>query len=121
MDNSYRDLQSNIEGQASMNALLALVDWLGSLPGRKTVVYFCEGLTVAPAVEARFRSVIATANRKNVSVYALDAAGLRAHSQQAETSRDLQSLSTSTITGVDRDNSKKWTEDLERQRAVAEG
>ena len=33
MDRSYRDLQSNIEGQASMNALLALVDSLGALPG----------------------------------------------------------------------------------------
>jgi len=118
MDNSYRDLQSNIEGQASMNALLALVDSLGSLPGRKTVVYFCEGLTVAPAVEARFRSVIDTANRKNVSVYALDAAGLRAHSKQAETSRDLQSLTASTISGIDRDNSKKWTEDLERNEEL---
>ena len=89
MDRSYRDLQSNVEGQASMNALLALVDSLGALPGRKTVVYFCEGLTVAPAVEAKFRSIIATANRKNVSVYALDAAGLRAHSKQAETAREI--------------------------------
>ena len=78
-----------------MNALLALVDSLGALPGRKTVVYFCEGLTVAPAVEAKFRSIIATANRKNVSVYALDAAGLRAHSKQAETARELTALSAS--------------------------
>ncbi|MBK5295876.1 MAG: VWA domain-containing protein, partial [Vicinamibacteria bacterium] len=113
MDRSYRDLQSNVEGQASMNALLSLVDSLGALPGRKTVVYFCEGLTVAPAVEARFRSIIATANRKNVSVYALDAAGLRAHSKQAETARELQSLSASTVAGLERSDDKKWTEDLE--------
>jgi VWFA-related protein len=113
MDRSFRDLQSNIEGQASMNALLALVDSLGSLPGRKTVVYFCEGLTVAPAVEAKFRSIIATANRKNVSVYALDAAGLRAHSKQAETAQEINTLATSAVTGVERDDNKKWTEDLE--------
>ncbi len=113
MDRSYRDLQSNIEGQASMNALLALVDSLGALPGRKTVVYFCEGLTVAPAVEAKFRSIVATANRKNVSFYALDAAGLRAHSQQAETARELTGLSTSAVTGVERSDNRKWTEDLE--------
>lgn len=113
MDRSYRDLQSNVEGQASMNALLSLVDSLGALPGRKTVVYFCEGLTVAPAVEARFRSIIAAANRKNVSVYALDAAGLRAHSKQAETARELQSLSASTVAGLERSDDKKWTEDLE--------
>ena len=48
-----------------------------ALPGRKTLVYFCQG-SPSPAVEARFRSIIATTNRKNVSVYALDAAGLRA-------------------------------------------
>ena len=118
MDRSYRDLQSNVEGQASMNALLALVDSLGSLPGRKTVVYFCEGLTVAPAVEARFRSVIATANRRNVSVYALDAAGLRVHSGQAETSRELGSLAAPTIAGLERDEGRKWSEDLERNEEL---
>lgn len=118
MDRSYRDLQSNVEGQSSMNGLLALVDSLGALPGRKTLVYFCEGLTVAPAVEARFRSVIATANRKNVSVYALDAAGLRVHSQQKETARELEQLSASTVSGLDRDDSKKWTEDLERNEQL---
>ncbi len=113
MDRSYRDLQSNVEGQASMNALLSLVDSLGALPGRKTVVYFCEGLTVAPAVQARFRSIIATANRKNVSVYALDAAGLRAHSKQAETAREISALSASAVSGLERSDDKKWTEDLE--------
>jgi hypothetical protein len=105
MDRSDRDLQSNVEGQASMNAHLALADSPGTIPGRKTVVYFCE--------EAKFRSVIATANRKNVSSYALDAAGLRAHSQQDQTSRELQSLAASTLTGLERDDSKKWSEDLE--------
>ena len=118
MDRSYRDLQSNVEGQASMNALLALVDSLGTLPGRKTVVYFCEGLTVAPAVEAKFRSVIATANRKNVSIYALDAAGLRAHSAQRETASELGALASSTVTGLERDDNKKWSEDLERNEEL---
>jgi VWFA-related protein len=118
MDRSYRDLQSNVEGQASMNALLALVDSLGTIPGRKTVVYFCEGLTVAPAVEAKFRSIIATANRKNVSIYALDAAGLRAHSKQRETAQELEALASSTLTGLERDDSKKWSEDLERNEQL---
>lgn len=118
MDRSFRDLQANIEGQGSMNALLSLVDSLGALPGRKTVVYFCEGLTVAPAVEAKFRSIIATANRKNVSVYALDAAGLRAHSEQQATARELSSLSAAAVTGIERDDNRKWTEDLEANEQV---
>jgi VWFA-related protein len=118
MDRSFRDLQSNIEGQGSMNALLALVDSLGVLPGRKTVVYFCEGLTVAPAVEAKFQSIIAAANRRNVSVYALDAAGLRAHSKQQETARELTTLSTAAVTGIERSDNRKWTEDLEVNEQV---
>ena len=118
MDRSYEQLRSEVAGQASMNALLALIDSLGALPGRKTVVYFCEGLTVSPGVEARFQSVIATANRKNVSVYALDAAGLRAHSKQAETALELKALAASAVTGIDRDDSKKWTEDLERNEQL---
>lgn len=118
MDRSYRELQSNVEGHASMNALLALVDSLGSLPGRKTVVYFCEGLTVAPAVEARFRSIITTANRKNVSVYALDAAGLRVHSKQRETAQEIGSLASATVFGGERDEGRKWSEDLERNEEL---
>jgi hypothetical protein len=113
MERNYRDLQSNVEGQASMNALLSLVDSLGALPGRKTVVYFCEGLTVAPAVEAKFRSIVSTANRKNVSVYALDAAGLRAHSKQQETAKEQSALAASAIAGLERSDNRKWTEDLE--------
>ena len=118
MEESYEQLLSDVQGRSSMDALLALVDSLGEIPGRKTVVYLCEGLTVAPAVESRFRSIVETANRKNVSIYALDAAGLRVHSKQAETGREVEQLAASTLTGIDRDNSKKWTEDLERNEQV---
>jgi hypothetical protein len=60
MDQSYNDLLAQVQGHASMDALLALVDSLGTLPGRKSVLYFCEGLVIPPAVEPRFRSVIAS-------------------------------------------------------------
>lgn len=118
MDRNYRDLVSETEGHASMNALLALVDSLGSLPGRKTVVYLCEGLTIPPSVEPRFRSVIDTANRRNVSLYAMDAAGLRVHSQQAETANQLADLTKATVAGVERSNNGKWSEDLERNEQL---
>lgn len=118
MEVSYDRMLADVQALGSIDALLAIVDSLGSLPGRKTVVYFCEGLTVAPSVEARFRSVIETANRKNVSIYALDAAGLRVHSKQLETSRELKGLTSEAIAGVERDNSKKWTEDLERNEQI---
>jgi VWFA-related protein len=118
MDRNYRDLQTETEGHASMDALLALVDSLGALPGRKTVVYLCEGLTIPPSVEPRFRSVIDTANRRNVSLYAMDAAGLRVHSQQEDTANQLKDITKSTVAGVDRPNNAKWSEDLERNETL---
>ena len=101
-----------------MDALLALVDSLGALPGRKTVVYLCEGLTIPPSVEPRFRSVIDTANRRNVSLYAMDAAGLRVHSQQTDTKNQLDDITKATVAGVERSNNGKWTEDLERNETL---
>ncbi|PYP99118.1 MAG: hypothetical protein DMF82_25800, partial [Acidobacteria bacterium] len=77
------------QGYASTNGLLAVVNGLKSLPGRKTVVFFSEGLAIPPNVQAQFRSVIANANRANVSVYAMDAGGLRAESMNEETRKEM--------------------------------
>jgi VWFA-related protein len=85
MENSYRDMLYEMQGHAAVDALLALVDSMSRVPGRKAVIYFCEGLTIPPSVEPRFRSIIHTANRSNVTVYTVDAAGLRVHSDQLAT------------------------------------
>ncbi len=86
MENSYRDMLYEMQGHASIDSLLALVDSMSRVPGRKAVIYFCEGLTIPPSVEPKYRSIIYTANRSNVTVYTVDAAGLRVHSDQAGTS-----------------------------------
>ena len=70
-------------------ALTSLVTGLGSLPGRKTVVLFSEGITIPPAAEAKFRAVVDSANRANVSFYAVDAKGLKVHSDQRATARGI--------------------------------
>lgn len=90
MERSYSDMLYEVQGRASIDALLALIDSMGAVPGRKAVIYFCEGLTIPPSVEPRFRSVIHTANRSNVTVYTVDAAGLRVHSKQDETARAVE-------------------------------
>jgi VWFA-related protein len=64
------------QGRASVYGLLALVKEQYRLPGRKSVLYFTEGLLVPPVVADQFQAVISTANRANVSVYAIDARGL---------------------------------------------
>jgi len=73
-------LQRDQQGYASTDALLAIVRSLGVMPGRKTIVFFSEGVALPEAVMKRFRSVIHAANRSNVAIYGVDAAGLRVES-----------------------------------------
>ncbi len=91
MERSFEEMMSDRSGHAETAALTALVGSLSLLPGRKTVVLFSEGLSIPAAVEPRYRAVIDTANRANVSIYTLDAAGLRVHSTQATTARAVGS------------------------------
>lgn len=85
-------LERNQEGAATMHGLLAVIDALGQLPGRKVLVLFSEGLSIPPAVEAPFRTVISNANRAGVSIYSVDAAGLRALSSDQAAGRALSTL-----------------------------
>jgi VWFA-related protein len=73
-------LQRQMEGEWSLYPLLALVKAQERIPGRKTVLYFSSGLRVPPVLDDLFRSMIGQANRANVSVYAVDARGLKAQS-----------------------------------------
>ena len=73
------------QGQASLQPLLAIARALSLVQGRKSLLYFSEGLAVPPAVEELFQTTVSTANRSNVSVYAFDARGLRVRSPSEET------------------------------------
>ena len=85
--NMIRDfdaMERDQQGYSTTNGLFAVIGALGKLPGRKSLVIFSEGLSVPDAVQRLFLGVIDAANRANVSIYAMDAAGLRAESKQAE-------------------------------------
>jgi VWFA-related protein len=92
MKESFDVLERDRRGAATAHALLALIDGLAELPGRKAVLLFSEGLTLPADALSSFRSVVAAASRANVSVYAADAAGLRARSAADETRRSLDIL-----------------------------
>jgi VWFA-related protein len=98
MFNTWEALSRERQGYGTTNALLAVTSALGLLPGRKTVVFFAEGLAIPDAVLPHFRNVIATANRGNVSVYTIDAAGLRVHSEQAAIGRQVRAMGGAGIT-----------------------
>jgi VWFA-related protein len=86
---SFDSLDRDQRGFGSANALLSVIQSLAVLPGRKTLVYLSEGLPASPAMQARLNSLVGAANRGNVSVYAIDAAGLRAHSTLTETRQEI--------------------------------
>jgi len=113
MDRAYEMLVRDQQGLATTNALFAVIDGLALLPGRKTVVFFAESLALPPRVLARFESVVASANRANVSVYAIDAAGLRVHSTTAETARQVRALGARSLGDNPVLDSNAWSQDLE--------
>lgn len=92
MDSTYEQLSREHQGFTTTNGLLALISALTPLPGRKSIVLFAESLAIPIAVQGRFDAVIQNANRANVSIYAVDAAGLRVHSDQAGVARELNCL-----------------------------
>jgi VWFA-related protein len=69
-------LQREQQGQSSLYSLLALARQQHRLAGRKTILFFSEGIQVPPSLEHVFRSTISEANRANVSIYTIDARGL---------------------------------------------
>ena len=89
---TYETLERDQQGYATTNGLMAIINSLRSRSGRKAIIFFSEGLAIPPAVQTHFRSVINAANRANVSIYAIDAAGLRVQSSTAETTREIAAL-----------------------------
>ncbi len=90
-------LERDQQGYATSNSLLALINSMRMLPGRKSVIFFSEGMAIPPAVVAQFRSVIDTANRANVSIYAMDAAGLRTESTSKEARDNINEAAARTL------------------------
>jgi VWFA-related protein len=69
-------LERQVGGSWSLYPLLALLKAQERLPGRKTIVFFSEGMLVADQLTQVFESAIGQANSANVSIYAIDVRGL---------------------------------------------
>ncbi len=67
MMQSFEALERDQQGFATSNGLLAVVQGLQRIPGRKTIVFFSEGMAIPDRVLAQFQAVIAAANRANVA------------------------------------------------------
>src|SRR5581483_9179674 len=60
-DETFEVLQRDQQGYATTNGLLAIVNSMRRLPGRKAVIFFSEGLAIPPNVQQHFRSVVNSA------------------------------------------------------------
>ncbi len=86
---AFDRFQRDQEGTATTNGLLAVVDGLSQIPGRKALLFFSTGVVVPPSVAAQYQSVIDHANRAGVTIYTVDAAGLRVESQRIDVLREV--------------------------------
>jgi VWFA-related protein len=82
MVSDFQLMERNQSGYIATDALFAIVRTLGRLPGRKSMVLFSEGLNITTDAARLYYGVLDAANRANVSIYTIDAAGLRAASEQ---------------------------------------
>lgn len=114
MQEGYQQFASEYEGQASMSGLRASIDALSLLPGRKSVLYFTENLQVTSRLKPKFDALIGQANRANITIYPVDAAGLRLHSKEAELGQNVKVAGAQGL-GDERRGDGPWTKDLERQ------
>ena len=84
MLSDFDTMERDQQGYATTNGLFAIIKTMRVIPGRKSLVLFSEGMSIPPAVQRLFLGVVDAANRANVSIYAMDAAGLRTESEQAK-------------------------------------
>ncbi|HXW05132.1 MAG TPA: VWA domain-containing protein [Vicinamibacterales bacterium] len=117
MEQGHRQVLAEYGGEASLAGLRAVVDALGSLPGRKSIVYFVESLSITSRLKPRFDALIGTANRHNITIYAIDTAGLRVHSREMELGRNVGVAAAQGI-GDSRRDDGPWTKELERQEQL---
>jgi VWFA-related protein len=81
------DAQREQQAASSVFSLISLIRGQQRLAGRKTVLYFSEGLQLTPNLAPVFRNAVGAANRANVSFYAIDARGLQT-SRQTDAARE---------------------------------
>lgn len=94
-----RDFRSGI----TQGALLALIGTMADVPGRKSLALLSEGLQQGPALRGRLQDVINAANRANVAIYTIDAAGLRpvSPSEQPRDMLNAAAVQGRSLTGVE--------------------
>jgi VWFA-related protein len=90
--NTWEMLERQFNGHSSTDGVLTATAALATLPGRKTLLYFTDGIAVPDDLLPRIHDVVATANRGQVTIYSIDTGGLRVGSQNAATAREVTAM-----------------------------
>lgn len=114
MREGYQRFVAELDGQWSLAGLRAVVSAFSELPGRKSILYFTEKLPISDRMKPKFDALIGEANRANITVYPVDAVGLRVHSNDGELKRNIDVASAKALGDEEREKGA-WTKDLERQ------
>jgi VWFA-related protein len=75
-------------GRVTVYSLLDAVKEQYRLPGRKSILYFSEGVVVPQELQEQLNQILSIANRSNVSFYTVDARGLMTTSTN-QAARDM--------------------------------
>jgi VWFA-related protein len=117
MRESYQRFLAEFDSQASLAGLRTVVGSFAVLPGRKSILYFTENLPITDRMKPKFDALIGEANRANITVYPVDAAGLRVHSKEAEVGRNVAVAGAKGLGDESRGNGA-WTKELEKQEEM---
>ena len=117
-DSTWAELTERHTSLVTTSALLAVTSSLSLVPGRKSVLFFAEGVPIPPDARGAVESIVATANRANVTIDTVDAAGLRVHSIDEGVAHEVRTLGHLGVTnGSDGSNSSSLRS-LERNETV---
>ncbi len=92
MTDAYEKLELQRKGLVTVNSLMAIIEAQKDAPGRKAILFFADEVAITPETSLQFADVTSAANKANVTIYTVDAAGLRAESQTSEATRNQQAL-----------------------------
>lgn len=85
-----QSMENTEAARISIFSLLAMVRGQAALPGRKTILYFTEGLRIPTNLDNAFNAVMSSANRANVTFYGIDARGLLTRGDNASALEELR-------------------------------
>lgn len=99
-----QSMETTESARVSLFSLMAMVRGQAALPGRKTILYFTEGLRIPTNLDTAFNSLLGAANRANVTFYGIDARGLLSRGDNSSAMDELRqaaagSRATATDTG----------------------